>query len=69
MLKAKVAKIENQTVTLELADGQSLALPQSSVEGECKPGQEVALLAAALGAEDAGRQELARRLLNELLKR
>ena len=68
MMKAKVMKIQEQTVTLQLPDGQLLALPSKSVEGECKPGQEVAIVAAVLGAEDAGRQALARHLLNELLK-
>ena len=68
MLKAKITKIENETMTLQLPDGQSLALPLQAVEGEGKPGQEAALLVVSLGGEEAGRQELARHLLNELLK-
>lgn len=68
MVKAKVVKIEGDKVVLGLADGQSLVLPVESVEGECKLGQDVAIVAASLGSEDAGRQRMAQHILNELLK-
>ena len=68
MVKAKITKIEGETATIALADGQTLVLPIKALEGECKAGQEVGLLAVALGSEDAGRQKIAQHLLNELMK-
>ncbi|MFA5186049.1 MAG: hypothetical protein WC551_06175 [Patescibacteria group bacterium] len=68
MVKAKIVKIEGENVVIGLADGQTLALPKDAVEGECKAGQEVVLVAVVPGSEDAGRQKIAQHLLNELLK-
>ncbi|MBI5654904.1 hypothetical protein HZC53_04615 [Candidatus Uhrbacteria bacterium] len=68
MVKAKVVKIEGDKVVLGLVDGQSLVLPAESIEGECKLGQDVSVVAAVLGSEDAGRQRIAHHILNELLK-
>lgn len=68
MLKGKISEIRGEEAELRLENGRILALPVSAIEGEAKVGQDVALLAAVLGGEDAGRQRLARHLLNELLK-
>ena len=67
MFKGKVVSIEGEKVRLELEDGQQLVLPSSAVEGALKEGMDVALVVAALGSEDAGRQVLARHLLNGIL--
>ncbi len=67
MLKGKVVGVQSEQVKVELGDGQVLSLPLSAMEGTPKEGMEVALIAAALGSEDAGRQALARHLLNGLL--
>jgi hypothetical protein len=68
MLKGKISGIKGDDVELRLDDGQVLAMPLSAIEGEAKVGQEVVLVAVALGGEDAGRERLAQHLLNELLK-
>ena len=68
MLKARIQSINGEMVVLALEDGQSLSLPQSQIEGTAVVGQEIALIAAALGSESASRQKLAQDLLNELLK-
>lgn len=66
-LKAKVVSSTNERATLEFEDGQMLTVPLTAIEGQPKSGMEVALVVAALGAEDAGRQAIARDLLNNLL--
>lgn len=53
---------------ISLNDGQSLTLSASDIEGTVKVGSEVALVVATLESEDAGRERLAKDLLNELLK-
>ena len=68
MLKARIQSINGEMVVLTLEDGQSLTLPTSQIEGTTVVGQDVALIAAALGSESASRQKLAQDLLNELLK-
>jgi len=67
-LKAKISSIEGERVVLVFEDGQALTVPVTAVEGLPKVGQEVAVIAAVLGSEDAGRKKLAQDLLNELLK-
>lgn len=68
MLKAKIISLTGDRAVLSFEDGQSFTIPTGSVEGALKAGQEVAVVIAALGSEDAGRQKLAQDLLNELLK-
>ena len=68
MLKARIQSINGEMVVLTLEDGQSLTLSASQIEGTPVVGQDVALIAAALGSESASRQKLAQDLLNELLK-
>jgi hypothetical protein len=65
--RAKVVRLEGERVELSLEDGQTLALSLKAFEGTPKEGQEVMLLAVAVGSEDAGRQAMARELLNGLL--
>jgi len=67
-LRAKVLSINNDRVMISLNDGQSLTLSASDIEGTVKVGSEVALVVATLESEDAGRERLAKDLLNELLK-
>jgi hypothetical protein len=66
-LKAKIQSISGERATLVLEDGQTLSVALTQIEGTAKEGAEVAVIVAALGAEDAGRSALARNLLNELL--
>lgn len=68
MLKGRISEIRGEDAELRLENGQVFVMPLSAIEGEAKPGQDVVLVAAVLGGEDAGRQHLARHLLNELLK-
>jgi hypothetical protein len=68
-LTATVRQIDGNVALLELEDGQSLRLPLTVLEGTPKPGSVVRLLAVTHGGEDAGRQAIAKHLLNELLGR
>ncbi len=68
MIKAKIASLTGDNAIVSLDDGQKIAVPISHIEGGVKEGSEVAIIVAALGSEDAGRQRLAQDLLNGLLK-
>jgi polynucleotide 5'-kinase involved in rRNA processing len=68
MLKGKITGIRGEDAELSLQNGQVLVVPLSAIEGEAQIGQEAVLVVAVTGSEDAGRQHLARHLLNELLK-
>ena len=52
---------------LRFEDGQTVTVPIAACEGAPVVGGAVRLIVAALGSEDAGRQDLARELLNEIL--
>ncbi len=66
-LHATVLTIEGDQVTLSCDDGQLVKLPLAACEGMPKVGSQIRLWATVLGSEDAGRQDLARELLNEIL--
>lgn len=66
-MRANVQKIEGTRVTLALSDGQILTASLSDIEGLPKLGSEVRIIITNPGSEDAGRQALARGLLNEIL--
>lgn len=68
LLQGSVVAVEGDRVTLTLADGQKLIVPLAECEGTPTVGASVRLIVAVLGTEDAGRQALARDLLNELLR-
>ena len=68
MLNAKLTSISDEKAIVSFEDGQQLTIPISAIEGTPKEGQECAVIIAALGTEDAGRQRIAQHLLNELLK-
>ncbi len=65
-LVLRIADIKNQTVTVTTVDGQTWSLPQTAIHGQPKVGQELRLIAAVAGAEDAGTTAMARSLLNEI---
>lgn len=66
-LKATIASVTGDRVTVAFEDGQTLDLPASAFEGAPAAGLDVGAVFAVSGAEDAGRQALARDLLNSLL--
>lgn len=66
-MKGKVVTIQDEQVKIELEDGQCLFAPSLMIEGVPKEGMDVAIIIAAIGSEDAGRQTLAKDLLNGLL--
>jgi len=66
-LKASVQSVTDTGVTLLLPNGTELTVPLSAFEGTPKSGLDAYLVIAVPGAEDAGRQTLARDLLNQLL--
>lgn len=66
-LQATVQSLAGEQVTLEVSDGQKLVVPISACEGMPVVGSSVRLVVAVLGSEDAGRQALARELLNDIL--
>ncbi|MDF1496725.1 MAG: hypothetical protein P1P90_01555 [Patescibacteria group bacterium] len=68
MIKAKVVSNKDGKVTLSLADGQSFIVSESEVVGEVKEGDTVNLLLASPGLETQASQELAKNLLNQLIK-
>lgn len=67
MLKATVERIDGSSAVLRLPSGSEISVPLEGIEGRPVVGQVVALLAVAVGSEDAGRQRIAHDLLNELL--
>jgi hypothetical protein len=66
-LKTIIRSLTETHVMLSLEDGQELRVPLSTLEGSPKVGAEAYLIVALPGSEDAGRQPLARDLLNQLL--
>ncbi len=66
-LRASIQNVEGDRVTLVFPDGQLLVVSESACEGKPKLGLAVAVGLTVLGSEDAGRQSLARELLNEIL--
>ena len=66
-LKVSVRSLTETHATLSLEDGQELRVPISALEGAPKMGADVYLIIAVPGGEDAGRQSIARDLLNQLL--
>ncbi len=68
MMKAKIISLASEEAVISLDGGQKITVPVSHIEGSVKEGSEVAVIVAALGSEDAGRQRLAQDLLNGLLK-
>ena len=67
MLKAKITDIASDRVSLELPDGQTVHVPPSAFDGVPEAGKDAALLIVPIGGQEAGKQEIARRLLNELM--
>jgi hypothetical protein len=66
-LKGTIVGITDASASILMENGQKMQVPLTSIEGLAKEGQEVAVVLTALGSEDAGRQKLARELLNALL--
>ncbi|MFA5935976.1 MAG: hypothetical protein WC787_03950 [Patescibacteria group bacterium] len=66
-LRATVESIQNDRATVVFEDGQKLVVGVSSLEGIPKQGSDVRVIVTVPSAEDAGRQALARELLNEIL--
>lgn len=66
-MQANVQKIEGERVTLLLSDGQTLKVSLVDLEGIPKLGSNIRLILVVPGSEDAGRQHLAREVLNEIL--
>ena len=66
-LTVRVESVEQDVLLTKAADGQSLRIPNSAVVGAAKPGTELRLMAVAVGSEDAGKTEFAKRLLDELV--
>lgn len=66
-LTVRVESVEGDLLTTKTTDGQTLRLPASAVAGTAKAGTELRLMAVAVGSEDAGRTEFAKRLLDELV--
>jgi hypothetical protein len=64
---ATVKTVEDDYVVIAFQDGQMVRIPLFACEGSPKVGATVGIVLAALGSEDAGRQTLARALLNEIL--
>ena len=68
MLIGKVIKIENEEIQIEIANGHFFVCGILDCEGTPKIGQDVNIIIAVPGSEDAGRQKLSTHLLNTLLK-
>lgn len=68
VLRARLTALQNDRATIVFEDGQSFSVPASVIEGVATPGSEVCLVVTVPAAEDAGRQGLARDLLNEILR-
>jgi ribosomal protein S1 len=67
MLRATVESVSNDQAIVRFEDGQMLRIPVSAIEGDSVSGQDVRVIVVRPTAEDAGRQLLARDLLNEIL--
>lgn len=66
-LTVHVESVDGDTLVTKAADGQTLRLPSSAVMGTANAGMDLRLLAVAVGSEDAGKTEFAKRLLDELV--
>ena len=62
-----VQEVNQTVVTAKTPDGQVWRFPLTAVHGTPKIGQELTLVALAVGAEDAGQSAFAKTLLNEIL--
>jgi len=67
MLQTTVTDIQNGQVTIRLNDGQTVRVPVADFEGTPTVGSAVYLVLAVPGSEDAGRQSLAKHLLNQMI--
>lgn len=63
---ATVLALNETDVTLSIRDVR-VTLSKDAIAGTPKVGSEVRLIGVTVGAEDAGRTELAKTLLNELV--
>lgn len=66
-LKATVATIGSDSVTIKLPDGQILNVQLSAIHGTPKVGSDIHLLLSTGIADRPETQDLARALLNELM--
>ncbi|GMU25192.1 hypothetical protein KJZ71_02135 [Patescibacteria group bacterium] len=67
-LKAVVTAAQNGIIQMKLEDGQTVRIPETACEGTATEGLELRLMVVAPGSEDAGRQAIAKSVLNELLR-
>lgn len=68
-LSATVTAIDQNTVTLQCADGQILKLPIEALAGKPVTGTTIDIIAAPRQTTDAATRELSRHIINELLGR
>lgn len=66
-LSLTVASVTDTTVTATSPDRQMFQLAREAVYGTPAVGQELKVIAVAVGSEDAGETAFARTLLNQLL--
>ena len=62
-----IQEIVADVATCRTMDGQVWRIPLNAIHGTPKAGSELRLIAAASGAEDAGKTEFAHAIINELL--
>lgn len=62
-----VQELTSEIVTCRTTDGQVWRIPRAAIHGTPMVGNELRLIAAVSGAEDAGKTQFAQAIINELL--
>lgn len=68
MIQATVKSNKDGIISLSLNNGQSLNIPESTVTGSVKENDTINILFAAPGLEGQASKQLAKDLLNQLIK-
>ncbi len=68
MIQATIISNEKGTVSLSLEDGQIFSIPESAIKGGVKAGEKIYILFAAPGLETEASRDLAKEMLNSLIK-
>ncbi len=67
-IPATVDRVEGKKAVLKLDDGQSLDWPMDKLPGDAREGSRVKLVLFSNKTEEEEREEMAKKVLNEILK-
>jgi len=67
-LSATIEKFQDKMAVLAIADGQKLSWPIKDLPDDCEIGQKIRLIFSTSQSDQVERQQIAKTLLNEILK-